>query len=494
MRAWESLGARREIEVVAFLDNDVRRREMPFLGLPVLAPADLDPSAVDGLLIGSMYADAIVRQLVELGVPRARIYTDAGSLVSAVREAPPVRQGVRAGATPLRILNFQVNDICNARCVMCNVWKQKRDRELTPEEFATLIADPYFSELEHAGITGGEPTLRPDLAEFYLALLDRCQKLKGGSFITHGLDTERVLAVYPRVAEAYRARGVDFRGMVSIDGIGGVHDQVRGRAGAFERATRTLNALNEAGVPTIAACTVVRSNVWGLRDLLEWGQANNVYVRFRVGEFINRLYNGNAHGEIRAFDPAETSEIISFFQHLIESYEPDEAVRRTYASIISLVAGGERLIGCPYRTSTAVSVDCRGRFAVCAPKGIYHPLGAEAAAAVREAEGERQAIERNHCGSCIHDCHDEWLPVVAEEMTIAAVVKARLASAPGSPVYGAEGQSREAPRQVLVLGWYGTRRSATLRFSPASCPNTGAPIPRRASSCRVSFPTTPATT
>ena len=34
-------------------------------------------------------------------------------------------------------LNLLVNDICNSRCVMCNIWQQKRDIELTPEQLAT---------------------------------------------------------------------------------------------------------------------------------------------------------------------------------------------------------------------------------------------------------------------------------------------------------------------------------------------------------------------
>jgi len=104
-----------------------------------------------------------------------------------------------------------------------------------------------------------------------------------------------------------------------------VHDRVRGRSGAFERATRTLFGLKMLGVPTSACCTIVASNVWDVWTLLEWGY-DKTYIRFRVGEFINRLSNDDAVHEIRAFDATARIELISFFEHLIQSYEPDETV------------------------------------------------------------------------------------------------------------------------------------------------------------------------
>jgi sulfatase maturation enzyme AslB (radical SAM superfamily) len=283
---------------------------------------------------------------------------------------------------------------------------------MTPDEFAQLLADPYFADLEHVGITGGEPTLKRNLVDYYLVLPPALPKLTGASFITHGLDTDRALAAYAAVAAEYTARGLAFHGMVSIDGVGAVHDRVRGRPHAFDQATRTLFGLKQLGVDTVACCTIVRSNVWGLWDLLEWG-FDKTYIRFRVGEFINRLGNADRRDEIRAFDDAERAELISFFETLIRSYEPNESVRKTYASIVSLLAGGQRLTGCPYRDGAAINLDCRGQFALCAPKGAPHAIGASATLSVMSAETERRTIIAGHCSSCIHDYHHDWLPDVA---------------------------------------------------------------------------------
>ncbi len=328
-----------------------------------------------------------------------------------------------------RTVNFQVNDICNARCVMCNIWQRKRDSEMSPAEFAALLSDPFFSDVEHVGITGGEPTLRRDLADFYFVLPQVCAKLTGASFITHGLDSERAFDIYGRVATDYKARGLGFHGMVSLDGIGAVHDRVRGREGAFDRATRTLFGLKELGVDTVACCTIVRSNVWGLWDLLEW-TFNKTYIRFRVGEFINRLGNAGSAAEIRAFDAAERAELICFFETLLHSYETDESVRKTYGSIVSLLSGGKRLTGCPYIRGDAINVDCRGQFAVCAPKGRPLPLADDPQRAVADALQERQHIAAVHCATCIHDYHDDWLPEVNAARLVEAGVRRQLMTVP----------------------------------------------------------------
>jgi polysaccharide pyruvyl transferase WcaK-like protein len=195
--------------------------------------------------------------------------------------------------------------------------------------------------------------------------------------------------------------------------------------------------------------------VWDVWTLLEWGY-DKTYIRFRVGEFINRLSNDDAVHEIRAFDATARIELISFFEHLIQSYEPDETVKRTYTSIIALLGGGSRLIGCPYQEGRALNVDCRGQFAVCAPKGQPHALGADAETAVRAADAERRSIVSRHCAGCIHDYHDDWTPTVAESRHSATAALRRLESPLVTPTSLRPASPVASPNRVLVLGWYGT--------------------------------------
>lgn len=374
---------------------------------------------------------------------------------------PPVLSNL-APVRP-RVLNYQVNDICNARCVMCFIWKQKREKEMAPAEFGAMLRRPFFRDVQYIGITGGEPTLRPDLSDFYVEALGALPGLKGLSFITNGFSPTRAITHYGRAAEAAAARDVHFSGMVSIDGVGDVHDRVRGRSGAFKRSTKTLDGLRELGIQVIACCTIVRENVYDLHNVLDWGRAQGVYVRFRVAEFINRLYNETATDQIQAFDAAAVKHLVSFYHLLLSEYEHAPEVRRTYESILSRLSGGPRLTACPYQTSAALNLDCEGRFAVCAPKGEPHDLGAWPEFALLAAAGERAEILSNSCATCIHDYHDAWLKPVAA---------ARAADeAAGTALYGDTQERAEraasapdftAMREVLLVGWYGTETAGDI--------------------------------
>jgi polysaccharide pyruvyl transferase WcaK-like protein/MoaA/NifB/PqqE/SkfB family radical SAM enzyme len=364
------------------------------------------------------------------------------------------------------VLNFQVNDICNAKCVMCHIWKQKRDHELSPEEFETLIRNPFFAEVEHIGITGGEPTLRDDLPRFYEIALEVWPGLSGASFITNGFLTNKVVRLYSQVNEHYQQHGKVLAGMVSIDGVGIVHDRVRGVAGSFDKATQTLLGLREKGIPVIACCTIVKENVYGVHDLLQWGRDHGIYTRFRVGEFINRLYNLELTEQIRNFDPFERRHLVSFFHLLLAEYEIEEQVKRTYTSILSLLTGGTRSIKCPYQTSRSLNIDSHGRFAYCAPRGKPHPLGANAQASVRRHTLERVQIRLKHCSVCIHDYHAEWAEIPAwsieQTLTCDQAMYAFTHSDFPAQELPAEQISLKALSRILLVGWYGTETAGDI--------------------------------
>lgn len=359
---------------------------------------------------------------------------------------------------PPEVLNFQVNDICNARCVMCNIWQNKRGRELTPEEFGQLLRRPFFQHLKHVGITGGEPTLRGDLHRFYEQLPEILPAFTGASFITNGFKTPDAIATYAQVHRRYLEIGKSFAGMVSLDGTATVHDATRGRPGSFAKTTATLFGLREAGVSAFAACTVVKTNIWGLDDLLEWGKAHNVYIRFRVGEFIRRLYNADRAAEIRAFDSAETRHLVSFYHKLLLEYETDETVKRTYTSVLSILTGGERLITCPYQTSQSLNLDSSGRFAVCAPRGRPTELGRNPARRTQRVI-ERLAIRARHCPDCIHDYHGLWTTRESARVAAARTAEAALAA---TPAPGVTPVRALAPQHMLVLGWYGSETAGDI--------------------------------
>jgi len=372
-----------------------------------------------------------------------------------------------AAASGVKLLNLQAIDVCNSRCVMCNVWKDGRRETMSLDELGEWLRQPFFASVEHVGVTGGEPTLRKDLVALYRLLAECLPQLKGASFISHGMQTERIVAIYSEIHALYASLGLQFQGMISLDGVGRVHDAVRGRAGAFDAASRTLLALKERGVNVIAACTIVRENVYGLHDLLEWGQQNGVYVRFRVAEFVNRLYNDTCADQIRNFSPQEIRHLVCFFFLLITEYEKDEGIRRTYQSILSILTGGERLIGCPYQRGEALNVSARGELAACAPKGVpFMPDFASLTSPEMLSRAERERIVRDHCSACIHDYHDGWSEKAARQREAAHLAENELYAIADGAI-----ETREAPvapldlasmRRLMLVGWYGTETAGDI--------------------------------
>lgn len=411
---------------------------------------------------GPLTLPQAVERVTAVNSPQPAVLENAGS-------ARVLEQRVPAMAAKLilpRTLNLQPIDVCNSRCVMCNIWKDGTPAKMTLDELKVFLTHPFYAEVTHVGVTGGEPTLRKDLLDIYRLLPECLPKLKGASFITHGMQTDRAVEMFSQAHAEYSQRKLTFEGMVSLDGVGAVHDKVRGRANAFESASRTLLTLKSRGVPVMAACTIVRSNVYELHDLLDWGKANGIYVRFRVAEFIKRLYNDSSAPEIRSFTQRELRHLVSFFHVLLTDYEKNETIKKTYRSIVSLLTGGKRLIGCPYKRGMAVNAGSQGGLASCAPKGSTFDMPADPFEVHAALEESRAEVAKNHCATCIHDYHDEWNTVALEEV--------RQAGARGRELYGVADEQLTTPeasaeplnlagmKQILLAGWYGTETAGDI--------------------------------
>jgi radical SAM protein with 4Fe4S-binding SPASM domain len=129
---------------------------------------------------------------------------------------------------------------CNLRCTMCGVHTLARpgdkDRELTQGEMLSVL-----DELGRMGVTwlqliGGEPYLRPDET---CAVTRRASEMGvQTTVVTNGTLIDEALA--QEIVDARTQRLI-----FSVDGVGAVHDRVRGVEGAFERTRRGMELVME---------------------------------------------------------------------------------------------------------------------------------------------------------------------------------------------------------------------------------------------------------
>jgi MoaA/NifB/PqqE/SkfB family radical SAM enzyme len=134
-----------------------------------------------------------------------------------------------------RMLTYTVTFTCNARCVMCDSWRKDSTGDLTLAEIERIFSE--LPKLDIVRLTGGEPFVRKDLTQIADAAVEHLQP----SLLhvtTNGFLTDRIVDFCER-----RPRSVPLHLLVSIDGVGEKHDEIRGHAGAFRSALRTIEAL-----------------------------------------------------------------------------------------------------------------------------------------------------------------------------------------------------------------------------------------------------------
>jgi MoaA/NifB/PqqE/SkfB family radical SAM enzyme/polysaccharide pyruvyl transferase WcaK-like protein len=362
------------------------------------------------------------------------------------------------------VINLNANDICNSKCTMCNIWQQKQDFEITPENLSNILQDKLFAEIRHVGITGGEPTLREDLPVLYEACATSLPNLQGLSIITNAIKSKDVIKRVEKVYEICKKHHKSFSMMVSLDGYGETHEQVRGRQGNFASAMEVINHFRtHTNIEIAIGCTISKVNVWEVDVLLEFLREQNLYGRFRVAEHINRLYNGDRGDVIRNFDEEEQYHLACFFKKLELTYETNETYQRTYKNIIGMLGGAKRQIACPYHAKGVV-LDSRGDVHYCAPKSkkLGNTLKESALRLFNGNLSERRRILKENCDSCIHDYHapityqeqlDKYKSIFWKEwFTIQNIAKAKYLNflLPFASKWVGKGKN------VYIVGWYGT--------------------------------------
>ena len=133
-------------------------------------------------------------------------------------------------------IGFMMTNLCNARCVHCDIWKNKgRDDTPTPAQYQQTLSEmrAWLGPV-HVFFSGGEALLRPYTPE----LLAHASGIGlYAEILTHGYwdDQSRI----EKVAMANPGRVT-----VSLDGIGDAHTLIRGKEKFFEKTTRTLETLS----------------------------------------------------------------------------------------------------------------------------------------------------------------------------------------------------------------------------------------------------------
>jgi len=317
------------------------------------------------------------------------------------------------------VLQFPVNDICNSRCQMCNIWQQKKSDEILPDDLRKIMVNPLYSDVRSVGINGGEPTLRKDLSELVQVLFESMPSLENISLITNGYSAEKVSKSINEVGRVVKKFGGLLDVMVSIDGVGELHDIVRGSEGNFEQASKLLEYCKTSSYVSSVrvGCTITKVNIYGLHDLLDWAIEKGVYIKYRLGVPHKRLYKVNdaVHKQIgktvwldgNVFDLTfnEKYHICEFLEGLKTHYETSEQQKYFYTSLIhQIMHNGKRLAACDWQHRGA-TLTHKGELLYCAIQSdiLGDVVKDDSYKLYFNNVDHLDGILQNKCDDCTHD-------------------------------------------------------------------------------------------
>ena len=148
-----------------------------------------------------------------------------------------LRSNLRGARLPYK-LTLVATYRCNFRCEMCGIWQKKSVDEMTPREVEAFFR--RWSQFSWVHLTGGEIFVRRDIADIVAAVLDGNRSLYLLNFPTTGWFGDKTVALVQMILQ----RGIGrLMTTISIDGPAGVHDQMRGLSGSWDRAMETFRRL-----------------------------------------------------------------------------------------------------------------------------------------------------------------------------------------------------------------------------------------------------------
>src|ERR1700723_2348046 len=180
------------------------------------------------------------------------------------------------------VLVISPHNQCNCRCVMCDIWRIREAKEITPEDL-----EQHLSSFRQLGVrwfvfSGGEPQLNKKwsgLAQMLRSTGSRVSLLTAGLLLK-----SQAQAITDSVDDV----------IVSLDGPPAVHNSIRRVPDAFERLAGGVTALHSLRpeMQVGARCTVQKANHHALRAVLTSAKQIGLNsVSFLAADLTSEAFN-----------------------------------------------------------------------------------------------------------------------------------------------------------------------------------------------------------
>jgi MoaA/NifB/PqqE/SkfB family radical SAM enzyme len=310
------------------------------------------------------------------------------------------------------VLIYHCTFVCDARCEMCFNWERgDRKSDMTLDEIDRAFSDPLWSKVEIANLSGGEPTTRNDMVEVARVMLDRFPRLRKFGINTTGLTPHRAIPMLTNVAELCQERGIIFSTRVSIDGVGDMHNRVRKVKSGFDKALKTIRAMQELqqrvpfnfGIST----TIFSMNLEDAENILAWARREKLDIVFNMVRFTDpMLGNADKASDLRPIGKEE-EKMRAFFMERVRMdplFDGQNYIYLHYADMIS--NGYHRMAPCPFQ-SQGVMLNPNGDLFFCENSDVVGNVRDESAAEIyfrAASQAHRDVIRDEKCPTCLSPC------------------------------------------------------------------------------------------
>jgi radical SAM protein with 4Fe4S-binding SPASM domain len=251
-------------------------------------------------------------------------------------------------AIHLRRIQYEVNLVCNLECAHCYCSSSPRAPVGQSTAFVLeIVRQAAAMGVIYFDITGGEPLVRDDITEIIAAI-----RAHG---MVPGLFTNGTLVTADRAAALQRA-GLS-AAQISLDArTPALHDELRGKAGAFDRAVRGVRRFQQAGVPVRINVCLNRRNAHETGEIVRFLR-DDLKVPFGLDRVI-QAGRGHGHAVPLALDNSEYYALIR--EHLL----PGEQLAAKACDAVSVDHGAYIEPGCGVGASY-LFIKHDGRAALC---------------------------------------------------------------------------------------------------------------------------------
>ena len=316
---------------------------------------------------------------------------------------------------PLRptVLIYNCTWVCDAKCTMCNNWKWgDRKSDMTLDQLEPVLNSPFWGAVENLNISGGEPTTRldlPQMAEMFHKHLPRLRKI---GINTTGLTPARAIPMLTRIVEFCASKGVLISIRVSLDGIGDVHDQVRTVKNGFNKASKTIEAMQALSKvhPNFSfgiASTIFAKNMQDAENILAWARTKELDVVFNMLRFTDAMLHNKELQESIGFHAPEEAFMRKFFLDRVQEESVLSGQAYMYLHYADMIANGyHRTMPCPFKDQ-GLLLNPNGDLHYCEnSQKLGNVLDEPAEALYFKAANleHRETIKNETCPTCLSPC------------------------------------------------------------------------------------------